>query len=286
MIIVTGATGQLGKAILERLLKLVPRDQVVACARDPGKAKDLTSRNVQVRQADFAQPETLKAAFRGATQILLVSSNARAYGGDPLVQHHAAIMAAKAAGVRRILYTSHMGVNPTSAFPPMRDHAATEGMLAGSGLKWTSLRHGFYASTVPMLVGKAAETGTFAAPEDGKVSWTTHADLAEADARITIDEKSFDGPTPPLTASDALDLTDVAAMLSSIFQRSVTRKLLSDQEQQSQLIAMGLPAGAIAISMSFYKAARAGEFASTSSALGSIIGRPPLTLRAYLEAEI
>ena len=97
-------------------------------------------------------------------------------------------MAAKAAGVRRVLYTSHMGVNTTSAFPPMRDHAATEEMLAGSGLKWTSLRHGFYASTVPMLIGKAAETGIVAAPEDGKVAWTTHADLTEADARIVVDE--------------------------------------------------------------------------------------------------
>ncbi len=285
MIIVTGATGKLGKAIVERLMKLVPRDQVAACARDPKKAPDLTSRGVQVRQADFAQPETLKAAFKGATQILLVSSNARAYGGDPLAQHNAAIVAAKAAGVRRVLYTSHMGVSTTSAFPPMRDHAATEEMLAGSGLKWTSLRHGFYALTVPTLIGKAAETGIVTAPEDGKVSWTNHADLAEADAHIAV-ENSFDGPTPPLTASEAFDLTDVAAMLPSILQRSVTRKWLSDEEQHSQLIAMGLPTSAIAISMSLYKAARAGEFASTSSALENIIGQPPITLRAYLEAEM
>ena len=135
MIIVTGATGQLGHAIVERLLNSLPKDQFAACARDLKKAQDLTSQGVQVRQADFAQPETLKAAFEGATQVLLVSSNARAYGGDPLAQHQAAITAAKAAGIRRILYTSHMGAGATSAFPPMRDHAATEEMLAASDLK-------------------------------------------------------------------------------------------------------------------------------------------------------
>ncbi len=148
MIIVTGATGQLGHAIVERLLKLLSKDQFAACARDLEKAEDLVLQGVQVRQADFAQPEILKAAFEGATRILLISSNARAYGGDPLAQHQAAILAAKSAGVERVLYTSHMGASATSAFPPMRDHAVTEEMLALSGLRWTSLRHGFYASTV------------------------------------------------------------------------------------------------------------------------------------------
>ncbi len=285
MIIVTGATGQLGRAIVEQLLKLTPTSQLAACARDREKAGDLISQGVDVRQADFAQPETLTAAFEGASQVLLVSSNARAYGGDPLAQHRAAISAAKAAGVRRILYTSHIGVGAKSAFPPMRDHAATEEMLAASGLKWTSLRHGFYASTVPRVIGKAAETGILAAAQDGKVSWTTHADLAEADARIAVNESSFDGPTPPLTANEAFDLQHIAGMLSSITQRSVTRKLLSDEEQQAQLSALGLPEAAIAISMGLYRAARAGELSSTSSALKQVIGHEPITLRDYLESE-
>ncbi len=135
----------------------------------------------------------------------------------------------------------------------------------------------------PRLIGKAAETGSLVAAEDGKVAWTTHADLAEADARIALNEGSFEGPTPPLTAREAFDLTDVARMLSSITQRNVTRKLLADEEQQAQLSAMGLPHGAIAMSMGLYRAARAGEFASTSSTLEQIIGREPIKLRTYLE---
>jgi uncharacterized protein YbjT (DUF2867 family) len=283
MIIVTGATGQLGHTIAERLLDLLPTDQFAACTRNPKNADDLKKRGVRIREADFAQPETLNAAFEGATQILMVSSNARAFGGDTLAQHRAAIDAAKAVGARRILYTSHMAASATSVFPPMRDHAATEEMLASSGLAWTSLRHGFYASTVLRLIGKAAETGVLLAAEDGKVSWTTHADLAEVDARIAVNEGSFDGATPPLTASEALDLTDIAAILSEISGENVARKVLSDAEQEAQLAAVGLPAGAVAMSMGLYKAARAGEFTAVDPTLAKILGRPPIGLHTFLK---
>lgn len=283
MIIVTGATGQLGHAIVERLLDLLPTDQFAACTRDPKKADDLTQRGVRVLQADFAQPETLKAAFEGATQVLMVSSNARAFGGDTLAQHHAVIDAAKAAGARRVLYTSHMAASATSAFPPMRDHVATEEMLASSGIAWTSLRHGFYASTVLRLIGNAAETGILQAAEDGKVSWTTHADLAEVDARIAVNEGSLDGATPPLTASEALDLTDIAGIVSEISGKNVTRRVLSDEEQEAQLAAIGLPAGAVAMSMALYKAARAGEFTAVDQTLAKTLGRPPIALHTFLQ---
>ena len=148
------------------------------------------------------------------------------------------------------------------------------------------MRHGFYASTVPRLIGNAAETGIIAAPKDGKISWTTHADLAEVDAHIAVNEGSFEGPTAPLTGSEALDLTDIAALLSSNIRREVIRKVLSDAEQQAKLVALGLPAGAVAISMGLYQAARAGEFATSDPALANIIGKRPITLRTYLEAEL
>ena len=120
-----------------------------------------------------------------------------------------AIDAARAAGVRRVVYTSHMGANPLSAFAPMPDHAATEAMLQESGLAFTALRNGFYASSGLMLLGHARETGEVVAPEDGPVSWTDHADLAEA-AAIALTEDGVDGPTPPLTGSEAVDLAGLA----------------------------------------------------------------------------
>ena len=151
MIIVTGATGQLGRLIVEKLVGLVPPNQIGVSVRDPKKATDLQALGVRVRQGDFNDAAGLRYAFEGATQVLMVSSNARASGGDPLAQHRTAISAAKAVGARRIVYTSQMAASAASAFPPAQDHAATEVMLSQCGLAWTALRHGFYAESGLML---------------------------------------------------------------------------------------------------------------------------------------
>lgn len=283
MIVVTGATGKLGRRIVERLLERMPAAEIGASARDPAKAADLAARGVRVRYGDFAQPAGLASAFEGAAQLLLVSSNARATGGDTLAQHRAAIDAAKAAGVRRIVYTSHMGASASSAFAPMHDHAATEDMLRGSDVAWTALRNGFYASTVPTLVGNAAETGILAAPADGKVAWTTHDDLAAAATAVLADFGRFDGPTPPLTAAQALDLADVAAFLSHIHGRTIGRRVIGEDEQRDRMVRAGMPAGAIATTLGLFRAAHAGEFAATSPALAGLIGRQAQTLQAVFE---
>ena len=128
-IVVTGATGQLGHTIVEKLVERVPASEVGVSVRDPAKAADLGAMGVRVRRGDFAEPDSLPHAFEGATQLLLVSSNARATGGDTLAQHRAAIAAAVDAGVERIVYTSQMAASPASRFPPALDHAATEAML-------------------------------------------------------------------------------------------------------------------------------------------------------------
>ena len=235
MIVVTGATGQLGRRIVEELAKRVGRDMIGISVRDPAKAEDLRSLGVRVRQGDFADPTSLRHSFEGAKQVLMVSSNAAAYGGDPLVQHRGAIAAAKDAGVNRIVYTSHMAASATSAFPPMLDHAATEDMLARSGLAWTALRNGFYAASGLGLMVDALNTGVLEAPTDGKVSWTAHADLAEAAAIILANEE-HDGPTPPLTASQALDLADIAEIATALGQ-PVRRDIITDDECRARLAA-------------------------------------------------
>ena len=282
MIVVTGATGKLGSQIVEELLELVEAGQIGVSVRDPAKADDLAARGVRVRLGDFDDPAGLARAFEGASQLLLVSSNASASGGDPIAQHRHAIEAARQAGVRRIVYTSHMGASASSAFPPMHDHATTQAMLAESGLAWTALRNGFYASTVPMLIGGAVASGAIEAAEDGPVSWTAHADLAAAAARILVDEGRFDGPTPPLTAAQALSLADVASILGEENGRTIERRTVTDEEQTARLVAMGLPPRVVDISLGLYRAARAGEFAATDPLLAQLIGREPVTLREVL----
>lgn len=286
MIVVTGATGQLGQDIVRRLAAHVSSSQIGASVRDPAKADDLAALGVRVRRGDFAEPDTLPQAFEGATQLLLVSSNAGAYGGDPLAQHRAAIAAARDAGVKRIVYTSHMGVGDRSAFPPMRDHFATEEMLRDSGLAWTSLRNGFYAASAVALMGDASTTGSIEAPADGKVSWTAHADLAEAAALILADEGRFDGPTPPLTASESLDLSDLATIASELTGRPIRREIITDDEQRTRMAARGAPPRAADMVIGLYVASRTGEFAATDPTLERLLGRKPIPMRDVIAAKM
>lgn len=280
MIIVTGANGQLGHLVVEKLLALVPADQLGVSVRDVEKAAGLGARGVRVRKGDFAQPETLASAFEGASQVLIISSNAASYGGDPLAQHRSAIDAAKAAGARRILYTAHMAASATSAFPPMLHHAATEEMLRTSGLAWTSLRNGFYADSAWRMVGEGVKTGVISSPADGKVSWTTHDDLAEAAAIILKNEGQFEGPTPPLTGSEALDLADLAAIAS------IRREVISDEELKARMAARGLPENVARISLGMAIASRNGEFAAVDPTLAKLLGRAPTTMREFIAGKL
>lgn len=282
MIIVTGATGQLGGLIVERLLDLVPAERIGVSVRDPIKVGNLARHGVRVRRGDFAEPESLRYAFEGAEQILIVSSNARVYGGDPLSQHRAAIEAAIAVGTRRIVYTSHMGASFTSAFPPMHDHAATEDMLRNCGVAWTALRNGFYAESIRSYLGDVASSGALDLPADGKVAWTAHADLAAAAARLLVDTGKPDGPTPPLTAGKALDFGDVAEILEDLVGHPITRRVIPDDTMEAHLAAQGMTSHVIAITIGFYRAARAGEFADAGPALTDLLGNEPTDLRKVL----
>ena len=282
MIIVTGATGQLGRGIVEQLVQRVPAGQVGVSVRDPAKAADLAALGVRVRRGDFEAPDSLEHAFEGATQVLLVSSNGAAQGRDPIAQHRTAIEAARAAGARRVVYTSHMGVGEASAFPPMRDHHATEGLLRQSGLAWTSLRNGFYAASGVMLMGDARRTGVIEAPADGKVSWTAHADLAEVAAILLAKEGQYEGPTPPLTASQALDLADLAGLASEVLGRPVRRQTIADEELRARMTARGVPARVVDISLGLYAASRAGEFSAVDPTLERLLGRRPTSMREVI----
>jgi len=284
MIVVTGATGQLGHAIVEKLLEQLPAQGIGVSVRDPGKANDFERRGVRVRQGDFDDGSSLQHAFEGATQVLIVAVNRT--GFERLRQHRTAIEAARDAGARRILYTSHMGANPASPFPPMPDHAATEEMLRTSGVAFTSLRNGFYASSGVMLMGQALETGVLAAPQDGPVSWTVHADLVEAAALILESEGRFDGITPFLTGSEALDLEGLAALASELSGRLIKRVVITDEEHRANMVARGLPEGAVNMSLGLFAASRQGEFAAVDPALAALLGRPPTSMLEVLKEKI
>jgi NAD(P)H dehydrogenase (quinone) len=285
MIIVTGATGQLGRAIVEALVKRVSPSQVGASVRNPSKAADLAGLGVRVRQGDFENRADLVQAFEGAEQVLLVSSNARSYGGDPLAQHRTAIDAAIGAGVARVVYTSHMAVSSASAFPPMHDHFATEAMLAESGLAWTALRNGFYAASGLAMMGDASTTGLLEAPVDGKVSWTAHADLAEA-AAIILTGPGHDGPTPPLTAAESFDFADLAAMTAKVSGTPIRREFITDETLIANMTARGVPESAQKTVLGLYIASRNSEFSLVDPTLERILGRPTTSVSDLIAQRI
>lgn len=286
MLIVTGASGELGYKIVEKLLALVPAERIGVSVRDPSRVSDLAARGVRIRSGDFEDPASLREAWEGAERLLLVSSNAAATGGDPIAQHRAAIATARELGVGRILYTSQFSASNTSLFPPGRTHAKTEEMLAQSGLAWTAMRHGFYAASAVKMNARGFDTGEIAAPDDGKVAWTTHDDLAEADAILLAGKVVVDGSTPPLTGNEALDLVDLAGLAGEVLGRSIRRTLLSDAELEANARRAGVPDGAVAVMLGYYRAARAGEFAAVDPALGEILGRTPRSMRDHLREQL
>ena len=282
MIVVTGATGHLGMGVVESLLDRLPADRVVATARDVSKAADFARRGVTVREGDFADLPGLTKAFAGADQVLIVSVDK--LGDEALRLHRTAIEAARSAGARRVLYTSHMGARVGSTFPPADQHAGTEADLARAGMTSTALRHGFYAESCLYMIGDGLRTGELRTPEDGPVSWTARADLAEADAAILASDGQWEAITPPLTATRAVTMAEVAAIASEVTGRDVRHTIVSDKEWREAKIAGGTPAIFADMLLGTFRAARRGDFAATNPALETLLGRAPRTMRDVLAA--
>ncbi|WP_328782888.1 NAD(P)H-binding protein [Streptomyces canus] len=284
MLIVTGATGHLGSLIVDRLLERIPAHRIGVSVRDVGKAAGLAERGVRVRAGDFTEPGGLKHAFEGAERLLVVSAAIR--GGDALTANCAAVDAAREAGARHILYTSHQAASPTSFFPPQHVHAATEEHLERQGVPYTALRNGFYASTLSPYLAMALKTGTLAVPQDGPVSWTAHEDLAEAAAVALAEDGVLEGITPPLTAPRTLDFADVAGILGDLTGRTVTRVVMDDAEWTSAAVAGGLPRPVAEFALTMFAASRNGEFNTTDPTLEATVGHPARTVHEVLETAL
>lgn len=279
MITITGATGALNGATVDHLLGRVPAQEITVVVRDVARAQRFAELGIGVRRGDYADPASLPAAFDGADQLLLVSSNDP--GADAVGLHRAAIDTAVDAGVGRILYTSHQGAAPDSPFDPARVHAATEQLLAASGVAWTSLRNGFYAHSLDWLAGPWRETGRVTVPADGPVSWTARGDAAEAAAVILASDSAHDGPTT-LTAGAAPTFEEVAAVASELSGRPIGYEVVDPAEWVAAQVGAGRPEFVARFTLGMYEAARDGFFAGTDPLLAELLGREPRTVRDVL----
>ena len=279
MIVITGATGALNGATLDHLLRKTSASELVVAVRDITKAGRFTELGIEVRHGDYAKPASLPEAFAGADQLLLVSSSDPT--ADAVNLHRTAIEAAVTAGVGRILYTSHQGASTATPFGPGRDHAATEQLLADSGVAWTSLRNGFYAHSLHWLLGPWQETGTISVPADGPVSWTAREDAAEAAAAILASKRRYDGPTT-ITASTAPTFEDIATIASELTGRTVGFELLDPEQWIASQVAAGQQKFMARFMLGMYQAADQGYFAGTDPLLAELLGREPLAVRDLL----
>jgi len=283
MIVITGATGALNGATVEYLLGRISADRIGVSVRDVAKAQRLADRGVRVRRGSYAEPAALLDSFEGAAQVVLVSASDP--GADAVGLHRVAIETAVTAGASRILYTSHQGAGLDSPFGPARDHAATEGLLADSGVAWTSLRNGFYAHTLDWLLGPWRETGVIAAPADGPVSWTARGDAAEAAAVILASERHFDGPVT-LTAGAAVTFDEIAGIASELTDRDIRRVVVDDDKWVAEQVAHGTPEFMARFTLGIFQAAREGRFAGVDPLLGDLFGRKPRTVRDLLSDRV
>jgi NAD(P)H dehydrogenase (quinone) len=273
MIAVTGATGALGRLVIEELLKKVQPDQIVAAVRSTAKASALAAKGVVVREADYSRPETLAAAFSGVTKVLLISSSEV---GQREAQHEAVIDAAKAAGVDLIAYTSILHAD-TSTLQLAVEHVATEKYLRASGVNFVLLRNGWYTENLTAGIAPALQNGALiGASKDGRFATAARADYAAAAAAV-LTGSGHENKVYELAGDAAFTRAELAAEVSKQAGKTIGYHDLPAAEY-AKILATFLPAEvAEMLADSDIKAAE-GELDDTSKTLSGLIGRPTTPL--------
>lgn len=270
MIVVTGATGHLGRLVVDELLKKVPAARIVAAVRDPGKAADLRSRGVVVRHADYDKPETLAVAFAGAATVLLVSGSEV---GRRLPQHRAVIEAAKSAGAKLFVYTSALHAD-RNTIELAKEHKATEEMIFASGLSYTILRNGWYIENYTEQLAAALEHGAIVGSSGkGRVAAAARADYAAAAAAV-LTESGHENRIYELAGDMPFTMDELAEEVSRQVGRKIAYKDLSFEEHTAMLVGAGLPKPLAEVYADSDRGVKRGELNDDSGDLRRLIGRP------------
>lgn len=282
MIAITGATGQLGRLVIQSLLKTVPAAQIVAAVRSPEKAQDLAALGVQVRKADYTQPDTLDAALKGVQKLLLISSSEV---GQRTAQHKAVIDAAQRAQVQLLAYTSVLRAD-SSLLGLAAEHVETEALLRASGLPVVVLRNGWYTenytASVPAALAHGAVLG---AAGHGRIASAARADYADA-AAVVLATEGQAGKVYELAGDSAYTLADLAAEIARQSGKSVVYKDLPEAEYQAALVQVGLPAGFAALLADSDAAAAKGALFDDAHQLSQLIGKATTPLATTVAAAL
>ncbi|GGU60660.1 SDR family oxidoreductase [Streptomyces lavendofoliae] len=274
-IVVTGATGRLGRLVVDALLAdgIAPA-RIVAVVRDKAKAADLAERGVDLRVADYDRPETLADAFQAGDRVLLVSGSEV---GRRVPQHAAVISAAKAAGVAQLAYTGILG-GPEADFELAAEHQVTERLILDSGLPYTLLRNGWYTENYTDQLAPVLEHGAVVANAgQGRVASAARADYAAAAAAVLTQEGHL-GQVYELSGDTAWSLAEYAAEVSRRSGKAVAYRNVPAEAHLAVLTGAGVPEPFAAILVDVDKAIERGRLARTDGDLSRLIGRPTTPL--------
>jgi NAD(P)H dehydrogenase (quinone) len=272
---VTGATGQLGRLVVRQLLKTCKPADIVAIVRDPGKAADLAEAGVDVRAADYEDRPALDKAVAGLDKLLLISSSEV---GKRFPQHQNVIDAAKAAGVKQVIYTSAPRAT-TSSLILAPEHKATEEYLAASGLDYTVLRNNWYTENYANSVKMAKESGELVtATGSGRVASAERGDFAEAAAAV-LTGTGHEGKVYELSGDAAWGFDELAAAIADAAGCACSYKPVAPDDLKAAMIAAGLDEGTAGFVAALDANIAAGDLANATEDLKNLIGRPTKPLR-------
>ncbi|MGM7697778.1 SDR family oxidoreductase [Microbacterium sp. A84] len=280
-ILITGATGQLGRLVIDSLIARGTDPQsIVAGARDVAQASDLAARGVRVASLDYNDAATVTAAVKGVDAVLLISGSEL---GKRVTQHQTVVDAAKAAGVAKLVYTSAPKAT-TSDLILAPDHKDTEELIAASGIPAVILRNNWYNENYAGPMAQAASTGVLAASVgDGKVASASRRDFADAAAAVLLEDGHI-GAVYELGGDAAWDHAELAATIADVAGSPVEYTALSTEQHAAALESAGLDAGTIGFVTTLEAGIRGGALADTDGTLARLIGRPTTPLAESLRA--
>jgi len=281
MILVTGATGHLGTAVIDHLLKSTTTEKFAALARDNNKAAALIEKGVEVRTGDFDDTASLDKALQGIDRVLLISTT------DPnrLEQHKNVVDAAKRAGVKHIVYTgiTMKDVNTSAIQMIMQSHFQTEDHIRESGLTYTFLRNAQYAEVIQMFTGEHVfETGIHLPAGNGKSSFALRREMGEAAANVLLQD-GHENKTYGITGSETHTYTEIAQMLSELSGKNISYTDIEATALTEQLKQFGVPEFAIYLTVGFATDHKNGQFEKITDDLEKLLGRKPASLKASLK---
>ena len=283
-ILISGAAGQLGQRVIHHLLNTynVPASNVIAATRSPEKLKSLVEKGVEVRKADFNEPDALPAAFTGADRLLIISTDAIDTPGKRLIQHTAAVNAAVKAGVKHIAYTS-MPSPDKSLITFAHEHLGSENAVKTSGLSYTIFRDAWYIDNYLHFIPHNLSTGKWAvATGQGKVANISREDCALAIA-ASLAANSPGNNIYTLTGPQLLTAEEIASIISDVANKPYAAVQVTDAQLTDGLVGAGLPKILAEMLVSSDANTREGNFSQLTDDFKKLTGKEPQSLQSFFK---